>query len=240
LQDALCVLDHWQTLAAGLLALVAGGITVYGTLAAAKRQVKAANEAADRQVAAAQEQIQAAQRQTEVMRQIDRSRIAEEEFAFHAILVAAMEAVIEDVEAARHLPFPTPEDRERNRYSPEAYTIRQRIKRAGFAELRTGFLRFGGTLTTPLFLQLDKKIEDFAVRWREGVPLLGTTPIPIPQPPEGANAELEEQLDRIEQQAIALRDEATLGMEVWRKELEGLFLLQPPTHPYRPRRDESD
>jgi hypothetical protein len=47
------IVDHWQTLIAGLLALVAAGGTVWGTLAVAKRQVKAANEAADRQIKAA-------------------------------------------------------------------------------------------------------------------------------------------------------------------------------------------
>jgi hypothetical protein len=57
---------EWQTLIAGLLALLAGGGTVWGTLraancqvktanAAADREIKAANEAADRQIAAAQE-----------------------------------------------------------------------------------------------------------------------------------------------------------------------------------------
>jgi hypothetical protein len=128
--------------------------TVWGTLAAANRQVKAANEAANRQIkaagdaayrqiTAAQGQTQAAQRQTEVMREIERRRIAREGYAFHAMLEAAMEAVLEDVEAARNLPFPSPGNQSN---TPEAYAVRQRIKRAGFSELRNGFLRFGGTL----------------------------------------------------------------------------------------------
>jgi hypothetical protein len=45
----------WQTLIAGLLALLAGGGTVWGTFRAANRQVKAANDAADREIKAANE-----------------------------------------------------------------------------------------------------------------------------------------------------------------------------------------
>jgi F0F1-type ATP synthase membrane subunit c/vacuolar-type H+-ATPase subunit K len=60
--------DHWQTLIAGLLALLAGVGTVWGTLIAANRQVKAA------------------QRQTEAMRDQERLRITWEGYAFHAML----------------------------------------------------------------------------------------------------------------------------------------------------------
>jgi predicted metal-dependent phosphoesterase TrpH len=98
--------DHWQTLAAGLLALVAAVGAVLSTLAAANRQIKAANEAADRQITAAQGQTQASQRQTAVMREIERRRLAREGYAFHAMLEAASGSVIEDVEAARNLPPP--------------------------------------------------------------------------------------------------------------------------------------
>ena len=220
LQDALSVLDHWQTLVAGLLALVAAGGTVWGTLAAAKRQVKAANDAADRQikataaaadrqVAAAQEQTQAAQRQTAEMRHIDRRRVAQEEYAFHAMLVAAMEAVIEDVEAVRNLPG-TETHRTKLGYSAEAYAKRQRVKRAGFAELRTAFIRFGAALTEK-FLRLDKEIEKFAgAVWT------------APAQPVGLDAGLEEQLDRIQQQASTLRQDAEVRMKILIEELERL------------------
>ena len=129
--------DHWQTLVAGLLALIAAGGTVWGTLAAANRQVKAANEAADRQikaaaaaadrqVAAAQEQTQAAQRQTAVTREIESRRIAREGYAFHAMLKAAMEAVIDDVEAARNLPFPSPGTDHRRRLNQSEMVVSAR------------------------------------------------------------------------------------------------------------------
>ena len=49
--------DHWQTLAAALiaggLALGAAALTVWAAIRSANRQVKAANEAADRQIKAA-------------------------------------------------------------------------------------------------------------------------------------------------------------------------------------------
>jgi hypothetical protein len=39
--------------------------------------------------------------------------------------------------------------------------MRQRVRRAGFAELRNAFVRFGERHTSEFF-QLDKEIEDFA------------------------------------------------------------------------------
>jgi hypothetical protein len=87
------IIDHWQTLIAGLFALAAGVGAVLATI-----------KSANREIAAAQEQTKAAQRQTAVTREIERRRIAREGYAFHAMLEAAMGAVIEDVEAARNLP----------------------------------------------------------------------------------------------------------------------------------------
>jgi len=213
-------IDHWQTLIAGGLALFAGIVTVWGTLRAANRQVRAANDAADRevkaaadaanrQISAAQEQTATAQHQTAVTREIERRRIAREGYAFHAMLEAVMSAVIGDVEAARKLPAPLSEGDTR-----EAYAIRQRVKRAGFIELRHAFLRFGGTRTTE-FLQLDKEIEDLSAQC--------TTPINpgsgFPMSPVGVSAGLFEQLDRIERQATELLDHATDGMKRCREEL---------------------
>lgn len=56
------VIDHWQTLIAGILALFAGFGTIRGTRDAASRTIKATMEAADREVAAAQAQTAVAQR----------------------------------------------------------------------------------------------------------------------------------------------------------------------------------
>jgi hypothetical protein len=215
-----------QTLIAGLLALLAGGGTDWGTLRAANRQVKtandaadreikAANEAADRQIAAAREQTKAAQHQTAVTREIERRRIAREGYAFHAMLEAAMSAVIADVEAARKLPPPSPSEVARgNLQTREAYIIRQRVKRAGFAELRTAFLRFGGTSTTE-FLQLDKEIEDFGAQWIQTY----SSATSLPTQPIGTNTGIYEQLDGIERQAKELRNHALGGMKLCRDEL---------------------
>src|SRR6516164_5202121 len=128
-------IDHWQTLLAGVLALVAGAGTVWVTI-----------KSANREITAAQEQTKAAQRQTAVTREIERRRIAREGYAFHAMLEAAMGAVIEDVQAARKLPSPNPTDTAA--YSVQAYAVRRRVKQAGFNELRNAFLRFGGTETS--------------------------------------------------------------------------------------------
>jgi hypothetical protein len=199
----------WQTLIAGGLALFAGVVTVWGTLRAAKRQVKAANDAADReikaasdtanrQITAAQEQTAAAQHQTGVMRDMERRRIAREGYAFYAMLEAAMGAVIDDAQAARQL-FPgTP-----GPDTPQAFRARQRIKRAGFTELRGAFLRIGGPLTEK-FLRLDTEIANFAEQWMDVAVNTSHNLARL-----GAHAGFSEQLDRIEQQATALREEAT-------------------------------
>jgi hypothetical protein len=145
-------LYDWQTLIAGLiagvLALLAAGATVWSTI-----------KSADRQIKAAQGQIKAARDQTAVLRDIEDRRLASEGFAFHSMLEAAMERVIEDAQAANAM-------RWRGTTAPEllqAYEARRHIKRTGFVELRSGLLRFGGELTT-LFLRLDGEIENFSAQ----------------------------------------------------------------------------
>jgi hypothetical protein len=204
------LVDHWQTLITGALALAAGVGTVWAT-------VKSAN----REIAAAQEQTKAARRQTAVTREIERRRIARERHAFHAMLEAAMGAVTEDVQAARQLPGPGPAGPAA--YSVQAYAVRQRVKGAGFDELRNALLRFGGPRTSE-FLQLDKEIldkeiEDFTGQCMESTPRIAASGAVIPQPPVGLNAGLEEQLARIEQQANELRRHAADGMKLCRDEL---------------------
>ncbi len=190
-------IDHWQTFIAGLLALAAGVGAIWAT-------VKSAN----REIAAAQEQTKAAQRQTAVTRELERRRISREGYAFHAMLEAAMGAIIEDVGAARELPPPVS-----GTHSTQAYAVRQRVKRTGFTELRSAFVHFGGPLSTQ-FLQLDNEIEVFAGQFMTSLPQVPNVPTPF-----GVNAGLSEQLDRIEQQAIELRDKAATGMKLCRDEL---------------------
>jgi hypothetical protein len=147
--------EHWQTLIAGFLAVLAAIGTVWTTINSANREIETA-----------QEQTKAAQRQTAVTREIERRRIAREGYAFHAMLEAAMGAVIEDLEAARKLPPPAAGET----YSIQAHAVRQRVKRTGFSELRSAFLHFGGPLTAQ-FLQLDKEIEVFAEQFMPSVNL---------------------------------------------------------------------
>jgi hypothetical protein len=206
-------IDHWQTLIASLLALAAGVGAVWGTI-----------RSANREVAAAQEQTKAAQRQTAVLREIERRRIARERYAFHVMLEAAMGAVIADVEAARNL-SPPGRLTAGNTYSVQAYAVRQRVKRTGFTELRNAFLRFGGGVgggvLTAQFLRLDKEIEVFA----EQTSFNATTGAPTSL---GLNARLSEQLDRIEKQAIKLCGKAAAGMKLCHDELaDELINLEP-------------
>jgi hypothetical protein len=191
-------IDHWQTLIAGVLALAAGVGAVVATI-----------KSAGREITAAQAQTKAAQHQTAVTREIEGRRLAREGYAFHVMLEAAMGAVIEDAEEARKMfagPPPVGSSR-------AAYEVRQRIKRAGFAELRGAFLRFGGTLTAP-FLHLDSEIEDFAAQWINVPSATGPDPVR-----EGAHARLHEQLDQIRQQAIELHRKAADGVKFCRDEL---------------------
>jgi hypothetical protein len=180
-------IDHWQTLITGALALIAGFGTVWATIRSARREIDAARE-----------QTEAAQHQTAVTRDIERRRIAREEYAFHAMLDAVMEAIIEDVEDVRTISTEEP------RSSLPAFQATKQVKQVGFEELRGAFLRFGGPLTGR-FLRLNKDIEDYMAQVREAEGDLGD----VFRPETG----LFNRLDRIEEQAIKLRGEAAQGMK---------------------------
>jgi hypothetical protein len=172
-------------------------------------------KSANREVAAAQGLTKAAQRQTAVVREIERRRVARERYAFHVMLEAAMGAVIADVEAARNLPAPG-RLAAGNTYSVQAYAVRQRVKRTGFTELRRAFLHLGGGVGGGVliaqFLRLDKEIEVFA----EQTSFNSTTGAPTSL---GLNAGLSEQLDRIQKQAIKLCGKAAAGRKLCHDEL---------------------
>jgi hypothetical protein len=112
------------------------------------------------------------------------------------MLKAALETVIADVAAARTMPPPNPRGHGEV-HSTNSYAVRQRVKRTGFAELRPAFLRFGGATTGKKFLQLDQEIEDFSVQW---VPDYNSA-TGLPGPPLGADAGIQDHLNRIDQQA---------------------------------------
>jgi hypothetical protein len=176
---------QWQTLIAGVLALVAAGLTI-----------RATNNAAAREVAAAQEQ-------TAVILRVERRRIARESFAFFATLEAAMGAVMDDIESARAIFAGQSQDSQA--VSVPAYAARQRVKKTAFEDIRSACLKFGGQLTAP-FLRLDKEIDNFSSQ----TTLMPTAGEHVRM---GANAGLLDQLSSIELQANALREEAGNGMK---------------------------
>lgn len=187
------LLFRWQTFIAGCLALIAGGGTILATRNAANRQVRAA----DRQVRAAWSQTEAASRQTEAMWTMERRRIAREAYAFFEMIDAAMTAVLDDVTAARGMAAAIQQD---GGSSNAAYAARKRIKKAGFSELRSACLRYGGQLVTLAFLRLDKEIDDFASK-------VFTIPTAMEPRPVGDHDDLHKQLDIIELQAKGLSEE---------------------------------
>src|SRR5216683_3614609 len=83
------ILDHWQTLTAGILAVSAACLTVWATIRSANREISAAQK----QTAVAQDQI-------DMTLRMERRRIARESYAFYMVLGAAMGIVIDDAAAA--------------------------------------------------------------------------------------------------------------------------------------------
>ena len=92
-------LDHWQTVIAGVLALLAGLGTVVATMIIADRQITASAKEADRQIAASREeadkvitasraQTEATFKQTETTVRLERERDASEATAFAAMVEA--------------------------------------------------------------------------------------------------------------------------------------------------------
>jgi hypothetical protein len=151
------LLDKWQTLTAGLLALVAALATI-----------RATNRAANREISAAQEQTRVAQEQIEITLRLERHRLARESRSFLAAMEAAMLGVIEDVAEARSM-----SEKIGDGLSVAAYDARQRVKKIAFADLRAACIRHGG-LFTGQFLRLEKEIDDFTSEWTP-MPTLGPT-----------------------------------------------------------------
>jgi hypothetical protein len=72
------LLDHWQTLLAGALALLAGLGTVWATIRSANRQIAAARLDADEEIAASRAQTVAAEWQTATTIRLERLRAQNE------------------------------------------------------------------------------------------------------------------------------------------------------------------
>lgn len=182
---------NWQMLIAGIAALIAGGGTICATKYAANREIWAAR----RQTDAARDQIAA-------MKLIERRRVARHSYTFFAMLDAATEVVLEDVNAARETVAGGLEGEQ----SLAAYYARQQIKKTAFPELRCACVEFGGKLTAP-FLRLDKEIDEFGAQVTYGY-----LPTVRDRLLMGVNDGLLEQLHHIEHHASSLREQAITGM----------------------------
>jgi hypothetical protein len=203
-------LYDWQTVIAGVLALVAALVTILATSLIASRQIAASREEADRMVAAAREQTRATFKQTETTFDLEQMRNASEALSFHGMLAAATARVLAEAAWARKT-FPqlmTPQavleamgaGLEAGS-SPDAFTARQCITKGAFAELRAVCVRRGGDLTVD-FLDLEREIDSFASQY-EDRSHAQTMTIRM-----GKHAGLDEQLASIERKAGALREKA--------------------------------
>jgi hypothetical protein len=152
-------LDHWQTLIAGSLALLAGFGTVVMTRRIANRQIAASREEADRVIAATREQTEATLKQTEAAIRLEELRNASEALAFHSMLEAAMARVLAEAAWARKT---YPQDPKTGAFGfDHRPLVRQCITKGAFAELRAACVRQGSPLTGE-FLDLEREIDSFA------------------------------------------------------------------------------
>ena len=177
------LLDHWQTLAAGVLALAAAFGTVVATMFIARRQ------------------IATAQKQIDTTLRLEQERVASEARAFRAMLEAAMARVLAEAALARKTYASTFETGAP--VSVEALAVRQCITKGAFAELRAACIRQGSPLTG-VFLDLEREIDSFALQWQD---------IPSPTGlsmtfRQGKTAGLGDQLAVIEAKATKLRQKA--------------------------------
>ena len=204
------LLDHWQTVIAGVFALVAAFGTIVVTMIIARRQIGASRAEADRVIEATRAQTRATFKQTEATVTLDRLHDASEALAFHAMLVAAMDRVLAEATRARkkYPQLMTPQEMLEAMgagleagSSPEALAARQCITKGAFAELRAACVRRGGDLTGD-FLDLEREIDSFAMQWEDKIVTAGFLVR------MGKHAGLDEQLARIEKNAAALRERA--------------------------------
>jgi hypothetical protein len=190
------LVDHWQTLFVGGLAVLAAGWTVWAT-----------TKSADREVKASQAQTRATLQQTELTLDLERRHNESEASAFHVMLAAAMMRVRAEADQAKstwHVVQGAAESE-----SEDAYAVRQCITKGAFAELSAACVRLGGALTSD-FLDLEREIDNFASQ--VGTYALGVARIPVQK---GKHAGLDEQLARIKTMADELLQKAVERLPGW-------------------------
>jgi hypothetical protein len=182
-------LYDWQTLIAGVLAVLA-----------AWRTIRATTKSADREVAASQAQTRATLKQTETTFALEQMRKESEASAFHVMLAAAMMRVRAEADQTKSTYPHVVQDQGE---SEDAYAVRQCITKGAFAELRAACVRLGGDLTSD-FLDLEREIDSFASQWAyQAFSGAGTSMVR-----KGKQAGLREQLARIETKADELLQKA--------------------------------
>jgi hypothetical protein len=204
-------LYYYQTLVAGILAVLAAGGTIWATI-----------QSANREIAASQGQTKVAQEQIATTLRSERQRVARELYAFRAMVEAAMGRVIAEAKEAREIFSNAPRfdedlysrefDRAAgvSRTSLEALHAREHFTKNAFSELRGAFLRYGGLLTAE-FLELESLIDKFASYTTVNEEMLNIRDQPTVVR-VGHNDGLEEELAVIEAKAHHLREEAAKGM----------------------------
>jgi hypothetical protein len=186
-------LYNWQTLIAGVLAVLA-----------AWRTIRATTQSADREVAASQAQTAVAQKQIETTLRLERRRAASEGYAFCAMLEAAVGRVLVEAADAQHIFAAAVAQVPDSSVSRSALRARQRFTKSAFDELRSACVRYGGHLTAE-FLELESEIDDFASS-RHTMLIEGDEQW-------GLHKGLHDQLAVIEMKARHLREEAAAGMK---------------------------
>ncbi len=223
------LLDHWQTVIAGGLALLAGLGTVIATMIIARSQIAASRRIANRQIdasraetdrviAATRAQTEATFKQTETTFDLEQMRNASEARAFHVMLEAAMARILAEAAWAKKT-YPQYVAQAQGASidaqgasidaqgaSVDALTVRQCITKGAFAELRAACVRRGGPLTGE-FLDLEREIDGFAMQWEDKIVNAGFLVR------WGKHAGLSEQFTLIEMKATALRKKAFEAFE---------------------------
>jgi hypothetical protein len=184
-------LYDWQTLAAGILAVLAAVGTIWATIRSAGREIKAS-----------QAQTAVAQKQIDTTVRLEQMREANEASAFRAMLEAAMTRVLAEAAWARKT-YPKTFTQTTEVVSIEAGAVRQCITKGAFAELRAACLKQGSPLTGE-FLDLEGEIDSFASQVGTYAFSVGAA-IPVRK---GMHAGLGEQLTLIETIATELRQKA--------------------------------
>jgi hypothetical protein len=148
--------DHWQTVIAGFLALLAAVGTIWVTRHIANKQITVSREEADKVIAATRAQ-------TDTTVRMARNRDENEYVAFRIMLHAAMTQVLAEAVWARKTYPRTFTQTTPDEASVEAYAVRTCITKGAFAELRGACIRQRSPLTHE-FLYLEGEIDNFALQ----------------------------------------------------------------------------